>query len=50
MNMFTDECVHVMDELVANCLVCIPMFMVPSPIASIIPSSRSSAIETLESF
>ncbi len=27
MNMFTDERVHVMDELVANCLVCIPMFM-----------------------
>ena len=25
--MFTDERVHVMDELVANCLVCIPMFM-----------------------
>ncbi len=31
--MFTDERVHVMDELVANCLVCIPMFMVDAPMA-----------------
>lgn len=28
MNMFTDERVHVLDVAIANCLVCIPMFMV----------------------
>lgn len=35
MNMFTDERVHLIDDVVANCLVCIPMFMfsVDAPMA-----------------
>lgn len=35
MNMFTNERVHLVDQVVANCLVCIPMFMfsVDAPMA-----------------
>ncbi|WHZ21800.1 MAG: Fatty acid hydroxylase family (carotene hydroxylase/sterol desaturase) [Nitrospira sp.] len=35
MNLFTDDRVHLIDEIVANCLVCIPMFMfaVDAPMA-----------------
>jgi len=35
MNLFTDDRVHLMDEIIANCLVCIPMFMfaVDAPMA-----------------